>query len=221
MRKRKFYSALKYLPLALCIILIIWYLRNSEEITVQTILDYTPDNLLAAALVLLCLYALKSISIVFPIIVLEVAAGHLFPTIIAFLINISGIVIGMIESYFVGYFSGSGAIDKVTKKYPAIEKIIQKQGSNPFFTCFFLRTLCILPRDGVSIYLGATRVPFGIYLLASTLGSLTNTILATLFGTSITEVTSPVFWISILLMILFAGGSLLVYRIFVKDKEPV
>jgi len=70
----------------------------------------------------------------------------------------------------------------------------------------------------VSIYLGAVKFPFGTYLVASTLGSLPSTVLATMFGTSVTEPTSPLFWLSILLMILFAGGSLLFYNLFIKEK---
>lgn len=219
MKKQKVLYVLKYIPLVLCVILILWYINNSKEITVQSILNYTHDNLFAAALIILFLYALKSMSIVFPIIVLEVAAGHLFSTPTALFINITGIIIGLIVSYFVGYFSGSDAIDNIMKKHPSLEKVIKKQNSNPFFTCFFLRTLCILPRDAVSIYFGAVKFPFSTYLLASTLGSLPNTILATLFGNSIAEPSSPMFWISVLLMILFSGGSLIVYNIIIKKNH--
>jgi len=207
--------------LALCIILIIWYLNYSEEISMQTILDYTPDNLLAAALVILFLYALKSMSIVFPIIVLEVAAGHIFPVIIAIIINIFGMIICLTVPYFVGYFSGSGAINKMTQKYPILEKLIQKQSKNSFFACFFVRTLYFLPRDAVSMFFGAVKFSFGVYLLASALVSLPNVILATLFGTSITEPASPMFWISTSLMILFAGVSLFIYNIFIKGKQQL
>lgn len=124
----------------------------------------------------------------------------------------------MIISYFVGYFSGSSAVDKITKKYPILEKLLQKQNKNPFFTCFFLRILTVFPRDALSIYSGAVKFPFDIYLLAGTLGSIPNTLLATLFGASINEPSSPIFWISVLLMITFAAGSLFVYNKFIKNK---
>jgi len=218
MKNKRYFTFLKYIPLALCIILIILYLSNKDKITVQTIINYTPKNKLTAALVLLSLYALKSLSIVFPIIILEVASSQLFPTIIAFIINMLGIILGMVISYFVGYFSGSSAVEKITQKYPIIEKFIKKQSKSPFFTCFLLRTLTVFPREAVSIYSGAVRFPFSIYLLAGTLGSIPNTILATLFGANVTEPTSPAFWISILLMLIFAGGSFLVYNKLVKDK---
>ena len=210
--KQKFLSFLKYLPFALCLILIVCYLGFSEEITVQTILDYTPDNLFVAAFVLLILYALKSATVVFPIIILEVATGHLFTTLPAIIINMLGILIGYIIAYFVGYFSGSDAIKKLFAKYPVLENIIKKQSEDSFFTCFFLRTLCILPGDAVSICLGAVQSPFRKYLIASMLGSLPSTILATLFGASITEPTSLMFWISAILMALNYIISLLIYK---------
>lgn len=211
MKKQQFISLLKYLPFATCLLLIICYLGINEEVTVQTILDYTPDNLLVAALVLLLFFALKSVTIVFPIIILEVAAGHLFTTIPAILINILGTLIGYIIAYFIGYFSGSTVVNKSAQKYPALANILKKQSENSFFTCFFLRTLCFLPGDVVSMCLGAVKSPFPLYLMASLLGSLLSTILATLFGSCITEPTSPMFWISIVLMAIYSGISLLIY----------
>lgn len=212
MKKQQFISLLKYLPFAICLLLIICYLGISEEVTVQTILDYTPDNLLAAALILLFMYALKSITIVFPIIILEVAVGHLFSTLPAIIINTLGTLIGYIIAYFIGYFSGANAVNKMIKKYPTLEKIIKTQSENSFFSCFFLRTLCVLPGDAVSVCLGAVKSPFRMYLMSSVLGSLPSTILATLFGASITEPSSPMFWISIVLMTLYSGVSLLIYK---------
>jgi len=212
MKKQQLLSILKYFPFALCLVLLICYLSFSDKITVQTILDYTPDNWLAAILILLLLYALKTITIFFPIIILEVAVGHLFTTIPAIIINMLGITIGYIIAYYVGYFSGSQAVVKLTDKYPALERILKKQSENSFFSCFFLRTLCFLPGDAVSMCLGAVKSPFLMYLLSSTLGSLPSTILASLFGASITEPTSPMFWISIILMGLYSGISLLIYK---------
>lgn len=215
--KQQFISLLKYLPFVLCLILIVCYLGFSEKITVQTVLDYTPDNLIAAAFILLILYAFKSFTIIFPIIILEVAVGHLFTTIPAILINILGTLIGYIIAYFIGYFSGSKVVTKSAKKYPALANILKKQSENSFFTCFFLRTLCVLPGDAVSMCLGAVKSPFPMYLISSLLGSLPSTILATLFGASITEPTSPMFWISIVLMALYSGIVLLIY----KKRKPL
>lgn len=55
MKNKKYFSLLKYIPVALCIILIILYLTNKDKITVETILNYTPHNPITAAFVILFL----------------------------------------------------------------------------------------------------------------------------------------------------------------------
>ncbi len=203
---------LQYLPLFICLIFMICLIGLSEDISVQTILEYTPDNLIVAAFVLIALYAIKSITIVFPIIILEVAVGHLFPPLTAIIISMIGIIVGYIICYWIGYFSGANVLNKLLNKYPTFELFIRKQNDHSSFVCFFLRTLCVLPGDVVSMYLGAVKTPFIYYLLASALGSFPSTVLATLFGASITEPESPMFWISIVLMCIYSGISILVYK---------
>lgn len=219
MKKNKWLPTIKFLPFALCIILILCYLAFNEEISVQTIIEYTPDNPFSAALILLLMYAAKSVSVVFPLIILEIVGGHLFSTLPAIIINSIGILICHVIAYWIGHFSGTTAIEKLVQKHSSLESIMRKQNSNSFFMCFFLRTLYCLPGDVVSMYLGATKTPFGRYIIASSLGSLPSTILATLFGASITEPTSPMFWISILLMTLFAISSLLIYYLYKRKSQ--
>ena len=219
MKKNKWLSFIRFLPFALCIILIICYLAFNEETSVQSIIKYTPENPLGATIVLLFMYATKSVSVVFPLIILEIAGGHLFPTIYAVIINAVGILICHSISYWIGHFSGKSAIDKLIQKHSSVAQLLESQNNNSFFMCFFLRTLHCLPGDVVSMYLGAIQIPFWRYVIASTLGSLPSTILATLFGASITEPSSPMFWISILLMALFSGGSLLAYYVYKRKLQ--
>lgn len=212
MKKNSNNSYLQYLPLLVCFIFIVCFIGFSEKISVQTILKYTPDNPIVAAIVLIFLYALKSVTVIFPIIILEVAGGHLFAPVPAIIINIIGIVVGYVITYWIGYFSGTTAIERLIKKYPPFKFLIEKQNNNSTFICFFLRTLSVLPGDVVSMYLGAVRTPFTRYLLVSALGTFPSTVLATLFGSSITEPSSPMFWISIVLMVLYSGVSFLIYK---------
>jgi len=220
-KKLTFKSAIRKLPFILVTLLILGYLTHSDTITFQTIVDYSPENPLGAILVLLLLYGIKSILIVVPILILEIAGGILFPTFPAIIINSIGIIIGHGISYWIGYISGSNMIPKLTEKYPAFKNILQKQNTNSFFSCFFLRTLFFLPGDVISMYLGASKIPFFLYLIASTLGTLPSTILATLFGSNISEPSSPMFWISIVLMTLFAGNSLLIYHHYKRKSTTV
>lgn len=215
----KYLSFIKFLPIALCIIFIICYIFFGKTLTVESILKYTPQNPYFAACILLLLYAIKSLSIFFPLIILKIAGGHLFPTGIALLVNIAGMLICYTVSFWIGYFSGTITVDKLTKKYPKLSHIIELQHNNSFFVCFFLRIISFLPMDVVSLYLGATKIPFSRYIFASILGSLPNTILSTLLGASITKPDSPMFWVSILLMILYAGFSLLANYLYKHKSE--
>lgn len=219
MQSKKWLSILKLIPFTLCILLILCYLIFGKEISVQTIIDYTPKSPFLATIILLLMYGFKSISIIFPLIILEIAGGHLFPTIPAIIINTIGIMICHVVAYWIGHISGTAALEKLVEKHSIIETIIQNQNNNSFFICFLLRTLYCLPGDIVSMYLGAAKTPFTCYLFASTLGTLPSTILATLFGASITEPSSPMFWISVVLMTLFAGASWLFYHIHKKKTS--
>lgn len=202
---------LKFLPIAVCAAFVILPLASGREITVEAVLNYTPETPWLAACVILLLYALKSMSFVFPIVVLQIAAGHLFQTPAALLINFLGRAITLTIPYWAGRFSGSGMVKKLTEKYPKLEAICSRQGQNPIFISFLLRTFVFLPGDAVSMYLGAIRIPFRYYLAGGILGTTLGVCLSTFFGASITEPGSPAFLLSAFLMALVAVLSVLYY----------
>lgn len=210
-KNKRIITFLKALPLIACIIFIVLFLASGNDITVQTVLSYTPESPFAAAIVILLLYALKSVSFVFPIAVLQIATGHLFQTPVALFINFLGKAITLSIPYWVGRFSGSDMINSLQGKYPKIKKILDKQGQNPVFISFLLRTFCFLPGDAVSLYLGVTRIPYPYYITGGVLGTTLGVVLATILGSSITEPGSPAFWLSASLMAFMAIISVIFY----------
>lgn len=210
-KNNKTVTFLKALPLIICVIFLIGFLASGRDITVQTILNYAPESPLAAAMVILLLYALKSVSFVFPIAVLQIATGHLFPTPAALFLNFLGRAITLSIPYWVGRLSGSALLSNLQEKYPKLKQICDRQGKNPVFISFLLRTFCFLPGDAVSLYLGATRIPFPCYLAGGILGTTLGVVLATILGSSITEPGSPAFWLSASLMTLTAVISGIFY----------
>lgn len=210
-KNKRSITFLKALPLIACIIFIVLFLASGNDITVQTILDYTPKSPFAAAIVILLLYALKSVSFVFPIAVLQIATGHLFQTPAALSINFLGRAVTLSIPYWVGRFSGSGLINNLQGKYPKLKEICYKQGQNPVFISFLLRTFSFLPGDAVSLYLGAAQIPFPYYLTGSVLGTALGVVLSTVLGSNITEPGSPAFWLSASLMACMAIISVIFY----------
>lgn len=203
---RRTRTILKSLPLIACAVIAILCAvsHRGREISVEAILAYTPEKPLAAAAVILLLYAAKSVSLVFPIIVLQLATGHLFPVPAALLVNLAGRAVTLTIPYWIGRCSGADMAKQLQIKYPKLAKICSRQNQNPIFISFLLRTFIFLPGDAVSMYLGATRIPFRYYLTGSVLGTMLGVVLTTILGANITQPGSPAFLLSGALVVLVA-----------------
>lgn len=100
----------KYLPAVLLLVLLLFCIRYREDLSVEKILRYTPKEPVKAALLMLVFYAVKSVSFVFPIAVLQLAVGHLFSTGTALLVNFLGRAVTLALPYWMGRFSGSSMV---------------------------------------------------------------------------------------------------------------
>ena len=215
-------SHIKYIAPVIVLILAAGYLLTRQDISVESILAFTPDHPAGAAVIVLLLYALKSVTIFIPLIVLEIAVGHLFPMWTALVLNLTGIVIDLTIPYWIGRSAGMNAIQKLTQKYPRFGEIIGKQQDNEGVLCFFLRIISCLPGDLVTMYMGATYTSFWKNLLGGTLGIFPGMILATVMGGSIREPGSPAFWVSAALTVALSVLSALLYRVYrSKSKKDL
>lgn len=178
-----------------------------------------PQNSIHAAIVMFLLYAAKSATIFFPLIVLEITVGYLFSTWAALGINFAGMLISLTVPYWIGKAVGMDAIQKLIQKYPKFAKLIGQQQKNSFFLCFFLRVISCLPGDVVTMYLGATQTSYWKNLSAGTLGILPGMILATLMGSSIQDPKSSSFWIYATLTITLAAISILLYYLYRRKLQ--
>ena len=204
--------------IALCMAGLLIILITSPAISVQTLLDYSPKDPLLAAILILALYALKSATLFFPLIVLEITAGYLFSPWIALGINLAGMFIILTIPYLIGKARGIHRIQQLIRKYPRFQVILNKQDENSGFLCFFLRIISCLPGDVVTMYLGAVEIPFEQNLVFGLLGLLPGMVLATLIGSSIQDPSSPMFWLSAISMGVIAVLSLLLYYLYQKKN---
>ena len=161
----------KYLPAVLLLVLLLFCIRYREDLSVEKILRYTPKEPVKAALLMLVFYAVKSVSFVFPIAILQLAVGHLFSTGTALLVNFLGRAVTLALPYWMGRFSGSSMVENLTSKYPKLKTVVDYQNGNPLYISFFMRTLNFLPGDAVSLFLGAVKIPFEVYMLGGMLGT--------------------------------------------------
>ena len=194
----------KWLPAAamlLCILLFFWKGRSLSR---------------QAALVFWGCYAVKSLSVFFPLLVLYAAAGRVFPLSKALLVNLIGLVICESIPYGIGRLSGTSLAAKLREKYPkllALETLHQR-GSFPLAA--LTRAVGVVPGDLASLYFGAVRLPYFPYLMGSLTGLLPMMVADTLLGKGIGGAMSPELLAAWGISVLIAAASLLFCRNILK-----
>lgn len=221
----KYYSCtcdmkfIRFLPVVLCAVLIAAYFIWGRGISVETLVTAAPKNALFAALFMIVLYAGKSLSIFFPILILYAASGFLFPFWAALLVNLLGITTELSVAYGTGRASGVQLAQDLYKKYPKVQQFIEQLQGKGLFMPFFLRVIFCLPMDVVSMCFGAIKMPFKTYIAGSLLGATPSMISITLIGDNIKDPASPMFWTGVILTVVFTVISLLVYFLWQKRNK--
>ena len=200
---------LRLLPLVLCLAMVVFCIIRGG-FSVEDILSYAPRNVWLAAGFLLLLYLAKCLSVAFPIIVLQVAAGHLLAPAAALALNVP---------FWIGRFSGSGLTARLLARYPRLDGLLESQEGHYLFLSFFLRVIYLLPGDIVSMYFGSVRGPYLTCLLGGLLGGLPSLLAATLLGASVSQPGSPAFWLALGITAGVSVLSLLGYLLWQKHQK--
>ncbi len=149
---------------------VIWiFLSNHGNLSVQQLLDYTPEEPVKAAFVMLGLFCLKSLDFIMHSGILYAADGVMFPLPAAMALNLVGAAIICTAPYFVGRSLGTPVAQKLRAKYPKLANIEKLRLGDGFLTAMFLR-VASTPLTVASIYMGATGMRFGPYLAGSLVG---------------------------------------------------
>ena len=192
---------------------------SGQPLSVHTILMYTPENKTLAAGILLAFFALKSLTIVFPLSILYLASGILFQPSMAVLISTLGLAITITIPYGIGRYSGKETVQEICRKYPKAAQVAKYQETNTFFACFITRIVGCLPGDMVSLYFGACAASYPVYLAAGVIGSLLSIVTTTLLGEKINDPFSAEFFIILLCRVLVAVGAVVINDQLNKKKK--
>ena len=207
------------------IILCVWLtilgtcLLYRDQFSVENVLQASPQNMLLAALFLLLLFALKSLSIFIYCGILFIASGILFPLPAALLVSFLGAVVMVSLPYWLGRQVGGELIDSIVRKYPKTAFLRQLQMENELFLSFITRIINILPSDILSLYMGASGISYGKYLLGSIAGMLLTIITFPIVGSSITNPTSPLFIASVAVQVVVTVVSITGYALYLRKKS--
>ena len=193
--------------------------RHCKDFTVEEILKFAPSNPLLAALTMLALFALKSLSIVLYSGILYTVDGLLFPLPLAILLNLLGSAIMVTIPYRVGQKMGASAVERILEKYPKAEKLRELRQQNDFVFVLLVRVLGVLPCDIVSLYMGAVGVHYPQYLAGCLLGLLRSAVTLPLVGLGIKDLHSPILLIALGVQLFFVAITFLLGRIYRKKQQ--
>ena len=195
-------------------------LHYRDRITVDGIVNLTPSNSFLAALVLLALFAVKSVTIVVYGALLYAASGILFPLPAALAVNLLGTIIMITIPYLIGSASGAEAIRRIEEKHPKASLLRDFRAQNDWMFALLVRVLGPLPGDLIGAYMGAAGVRYPHYVLGSLLAMLPSMLTFSVMGGSVGDAGSPRFIVSAVLQAALSVGSILACLIYCKKHLP-
>lgn len=201
------------------LILICW--QNRDALTPEALAAYSPENPMLAAMLLVALFGVKSLSVVIYSGLLYAASGILFPLPWAVAVNLIGTAVMVSIPYCVGRAAGKSKAEEIVRKYPRAAQLHELRTGNDAWFAFVIRAVGRLPSDVVSLYLGAIGMPYSRYLAGSVLGMLPHTLTFPLMSTGLLRSDSPGFAVgAVAAEILYVACAAGVYALHKKRGRP-
>lgn len=170
---------------------------NRETFTLDSVLEITPQNTWLAALFIVLLFTLKSVSVVIYSGIIFAAAGILLPLPLAIAADVIGTAAMCTLPYLLGRLAASELMDELVERYPKLRQLQDFQTKNDFIFVLLVRLIQLFPSDVLSVYLGAAKISYKRYLPACLIGLLPSGIMFTVMGTSIQDTESTMFRIAL------------------------
>ena len=141
---------LKILPPILTVALVLLCIYIGSRMSIQGLISYTPSNVLLAAAGILALFAVKSLSVIFPLSVLYIVSAFWFGKWVGLAVCYLGLVVSCTIPYLLGRHFGAGMVEQLLCKYPKLRQLQSVGDSNQLMfsyrTSGTLYGICVLGR---------------------------------------------------------------------------
>ena len=144
---------LKILPPILTVALVLLCIYIGSRMSIQGLISYTPSNVLLAAAGILALFAVKSLSVIFPLSVLYIVSAFWFGKWVGLAVCYLGLVVSCTIPYLLGRHFGAGMVEQLLCKYPKLRQLQSVGDSNQLMFSYLLRIVSVLPGDLCSLFL--------------------------------------------------------------------
>lgn len=184
MDKKKILNIIKIvLALTLVIIAAVNY-KTLSTLDIRELVA-TASSLYIAIAIILGVYFVKAVLLVLPASLIYISVGLVMDWKIAVLVNMLGIVIEVITTYFLGKFLGKDAVEKKLSGTKGGEKLLAMKGRNKNTATFIIRFVPAFPIDFSSLFMGAFDFKFLPYFIFSVAGLAPRVIGFTILGDGI------------------------------------
>lgn len=206
-----------YLPVILMLVFVIgaavFLLTSGDSLTAEGIYErLSGSNRIVTALLIILLFALKSMTVFVLYNIPVAAAGLLFPFWEALIINLIGTAICVSIPYFIGRSQAGGPLVKrALEKNAILKRISQSEKEYSFALSLVLRVLS-LPSDLLGLFLGSMRVSYPVFLISSMLGITPGMIWVTILGGAAVGKGTPAFWVILGIDAVMICVALFVFR---------
>ena len=145
------------------------------------------SSIFIAELIILGVYAVKSVMMVVPASLIYISVGMAFDPKRAVIVNLLGIALEVTVTYFLGKFLGKDTVEKKIRSTKAGDKFFTMLDKNRNVAIFLMRFIPAFPIDFSSLFMGAFDFKFFPYLIFSVLGIAPRVIAFTVLGEGIYE----------------------------------
>lgn len=206
-----------YLPIILMLVFVIgaaiFLLTAGDDLTAEEIYSrLSGSNRFVTALLIILLFAIKSMTVFVLYNIPVAAAGLLFPFWEALIINLIGTAICVSIPYFIGRSQAGGPLmKKALEKNAVLHRISESEKEYSFLLSLVLRIMS-LPSDLLGLFLGSMNVSYPVFLISSMLGITPGMIWVTLLGGAAVGRGTPAFWVILGIDVIMIGIAFWAFR---------
>lgn len=187
MKRRKWFGIVY---VVLLVVLYVFYRRSGIDL--EDLVEAAPERVVPAVFTVLAFYALKSLTVFFPLPLLYLLSADIFPQSAAIVVNAAGLVVAATVPWIIGKRSDSRTLDQHMDPQTA-EVIHNLKMDNPFLYTFALRATH-LAYDPISMYLGSQGIPWHFLALGTLAGTGPAMAAITIIGENVFSPDSGMFW---------------------------
>lgn len=208
--------ALFLLILALNVIVYIGYQKGYSLEDVWGLISGYP---IIAVFSIIGLYCLKTVVWVIPIHALYIGAGFLLPVWSAVIVSYLGLILDLTLTFYFGRHLGKSRIMDEIKHRKAGKWILDTAERNRNFACFIIRMLPGPPTEVTNMFFGALNMQYGKFLILSVIGMTPGMVPVIFMGKAATNPLSKEFILPLLISLVIAAGSILLYWFALKRRD--